>query len=152
MWRKKKSLSFLPPWEFQTPLSLGTPRLLINLPRNWLSQGWAADFEEKVLLLLGCGGVLGGRIQIYIEAKKVILKMTIWLLGASGHGCSGSDRKIEFQGWEKSFITPGSCLSEHMVWECDWPDIKVAVALVFCCVPRAQPRDWNLVSTSQIIE
>ena len=40
MWRKKKSLSFLPPWEFQTPLSLGTPRLLINLPRNWFSQGW----------------------------------------------------------------------------------------------------------------
>ena len=38
MWRKKKSLSFLPPWEFQTPLSLGTPRLPINLPRNWLSQ------------------------------------------------------------------------------------------------------------------
>ena len=41
MWRKKKSLSFLPPWEFQTSLSLGTPRLLINLPRKWLSQGWA---------------------------------------------------------------------------------------------------------------
>ena len=35
---RKKSLSFLPPWEFQTPLSLGTPRLLINLPRKWLSQ------------------------------------------------------------------------------------------------------------------
>ena len=35
---KEKSLSFLPPWEFQTPLSLGTPRLLINLPRKWLSQ------------------------------------------------------------------------------------------------------------------
>ena len=36
--RGKKSLSILPPWEFQTPLSLGTPGLLINLPRNWLSQ------------------------------------------------------------------------------------------------------------------
>ena len=36
-WGKKKSLSFLPPWEFHTPLSLGTPRLLINLPRKWLS-------------------------------------------------------------------------------------------------------------------
>ena len=35
--RGGKSLSFLPPWEFQTPLSMGTPRLLINLPRNWLS-------------------------------------------------------------------------------------------------------------------
>ena len=33
---KEKSLSFLPPWEFQTPLSLETPRLLINLPRKWL--------------------------------------------------------------------------------------------------------------------
>ena len=35
--RRKKCLSFLPPWEFKTPLSLGTPRLLINLPRKWLS-------------------------------------------------------------------------------------------------------------------
>ena len=45
MWRKKKSLSFFPPWEFQTPLSLGTPRLPINLPRKWLSQaeGWALE-------------------------------------------------------------------------------------------------------------
>ena len=33
----EKSLSFLPPWEFQTPLSMGTLRLLINLPRNWPS-------------------------------------------------------------------------------------------------------------------
>ena len=36
--RRKKCLSFLPPWEFKTPLSLGTPRLFINLPRKWLSQ------------------------------------------------------------------------------------------------------------------
>ena len=43
MWRKKKSLSFLPPWEFQTPLSLGTPRLPINLPRNWLSHWQEGD-------------------------------------------------------------------------------------------------------------
>ena len=34
-------MSFLPPWEFQTPLSLGTPGLLINLPRNWLSHSSA---------------------------------------------------------------------------------------------------------------
>ena len=49
MWRKKKSLSFLPPWEFQTPLSLGTPRLPINLPRKWLSQEdimWNAGLDE----------------------------------------------------------------------------------------------------------
>ena len=39
----KKGLSFLPPREFQTPLSLGTPRLLINLPRNWLSQNLPAN-------------------------------------------------------------------------------------------------------------
>ena len=46
--RQKKSLSFPPPWEFQTRictsrasdpfLLLGDPGLLINLPRNWLSQ------------------------------------------------------------------------------------------------------------------
>ena len=35
--RGKKSLSFLPPWGFQTPLSLGTHRLLINLLRKSLS-------------------------------------------------------------------------------------------------------------------
>ena len=36
---KKKSLSFSPPRELQTPFSsLGTPRLLISLPRNRLSQ------------------------------------------------------------------------------------------------------------------
>ena len=34
--RGKKLVLFLP-WEFQTPLSLGTPRLLIKLPRKWLS-------------------------------------------------------------------------------------------------------------------
>ena len=48
----KKSLSFFPPWEFQTPLSLGTPRLLINLPRKRLShrrcQEWISTFEESV--------------------------------------------------------------------------------------------------------
>ena len=43
---KKKSLSFLPPWEFQIPLSLGTPRLLINLPRKWLSQ-WSGSFTPR---------------------------------------------------------------------------------------------------------
>ena len=35
---REKSWSFLPPWEFQTPLPLGTPGLIINLPKNWLSQ------------------------------------------------------------------------------------------------------------------
>ena len=34
---KEKCLSFSLPWEFQTPFSLGTPGLLINLPWNWLS-------------------------------------------------------------------------------------------------------------------
>ena len=35
---EKKCLSFPPPWEFETSLSLGTPGLLTNLARNWLSQ------------------------------------------------------------------------------------------------------------------
>ena len=43
---EKKSLSFLPPWEFQTPLSLGTPGLLINLRRKWLSQPLACDLAS----------------------------------------------------------------------------------------------------------
>ena len=42
--KKKKSLSFLPRWEVQTPLSLGTPRLLINLPRKWLSHPAMVSF------------------------------------------------------------------------------------------------------------
>ena len=46
--KKKRCLSFPPPWELQTPSSssrapgppllLGDPQLPINLPRNWLSQ------------------------------------------------------------------------------------------------------------------
>ena len=52
MWRKKKSLSFLPPGEFQTPLSLGTLRLPINLPRNWLSQFlWILEWKTEKLKL-----------------------------------------------------------------------------------------------------
>ena len=51
MWRKKKSLSFLPRWEFQTPISLGTPRLPINLPRNWLSHG---DDMDSLSLIFFC--------------------------------------------------------------------------------------------------
>ena len=38
----------MPPWEFQTPLSLGTPRLLINLPRKWLSQEEWERGEEGI--------------------------------------------------------------------------------------------------------
>ena len=45
---KKRCLSFPPPWEFHTPISSwGTPRLLINLPRNRLSQygnRWKRNF------------------------------------------------------------------------------------------------------------
>ena len=35
-WRgeKKKKVSFPPPWEFQTPIPLGTSGPLINLPRT----------------------------------------------------------------------------------------------------------------------
>ena len=50
--REKRHLSFLPPWEFQTPISssrvpgpflLRDPRLLINLSKNWLSQIYLAN-------------------------------------------------------------------------------------------------------------
>ena len=54
MWRKKKSLSFLPPWEFQTPLSLGTPRLPINLPRKWLSQVHLVKAMVFPVVMYGC--------------------------------------------------------------------------------------------------
>ena len=52
--KKKKSLSFPPPWEPQTPLSLGTPRLLINLPRNWLSQVCLVKARVFPVVMYGC--------------------------------------------------------------------------------------------------
>ena len=46
--QRQRSLSFLPPWEFQTPLSLGTPRFPINLPRKWLSQKqWGTKVKRQ---------------------------------------------------------------------------------------------------------
>ena len=57
---KKIRLSFPLPWEFQTPISssrvldpsllLRDPRLLINLPRNWLSHN--QKLFEKVNILI----------------------------------------------------------------------------------------------------
>ena len=48
---ENKSLSFLPPWEFQNSLSLGTPRLLINLPRKWLSHPQSPGSSKKKSLI-----------------------------------------------------------------------------------------------------
>ena len=55
----KKSLSFPPPWEFQTPISsskapdpsflLRDPGLLINLPRNWLSHSCVSSFPSHLV-------------------------------------------------------------------------------------------------------
>ena len=55
--KKKRYLSFPPPWEFQTPVFssrapdpsflLRDPRLLINLPRNWLSQSQDLIFKSS---------------------------------------------------------------------------------------------------------
>ena len=50
----KKSLSFLPPWEFQTPLSLGTPKVLINLPRKWLFQVHLVKAMVFPVIMYGC--------------------------------------------------------------------------------------------------
>ena len=45
-------MSFLPPWISQTSLSLGTPRLLINLPRKWLSHSYAMRILHLLFFLL----------------------------------------------------------------------------------------------------
>ena len=67
----KKSLSFLPPWEFQTPLSLGTHRLLINLPRKWLSQysHLFKNFPQFVVIhtVKGFGVVNKVEVDVFLE-------------------------------------------------------------------------------------
>ena len=96
-------MSFLPPWEFQTPLSLGTPRLLINPPRNWLShfkscESWLfALWRSEASLLRGstasgslahCGGAPGGLTQSGLwELEK---------RGASGAGPPGATGPLIF--------------------------------------------------------
>ena len=67
---RRKSLSFLPPWEFQTPLSLGTPRLPINLPRKGLSQ---LDYKESWALKNWCFGtvVLEKTLQSPLDCKEI---------------------------------------------------------------------------------
>ena len=73
MWRKKKSLSFLPPWEFLTPLSSGTPRLPINLPRKWLSYMQYCSLQRRTLLLspvtstTGCCFCFGSVSSFFLE-------------------------------------------------------------------------------------
>ena len=56
---KKRCLPFPLPWEFQTPISIsrtpdpfllpGDPRLLINLPRNWLSKRHGNPLQNSCL-------------------------------------------------------------------------------------------------------
>ena len=83
MWRKKKSLSFLPPWEFQTPLSLGTPRLPINLPRNWLSQSDLASITSHIhnwvlFLLWLCLFILSGVISPLFSSSILGTYLPTW--------------------------------------------------------------------------
>ena len=75
-----KSLSFLPPWEFQTPLSLGTPRFPINLPRKWLSQN-RPDFTDLLnaktpfqLLSLGPGRFSYNQVCLLAYTAEVPMK------------------------------------------------------------------------------
>ena len=51
---EKKCLSFPPPWEFQNPLSLGTPRLLINLPRKWFSHSSVSQLCPTLCNTMNC--------------------------------------------------------------------------------------------------
>ena len=55
----KNSLSFPPPWQFQTPISslkapdpsllLRDPGILINLPRNWLSHSCVSSIPSHLV-------------------------------------------------------------------------------------------------------
>ena len=51
--RGEKSLSFPPPWVFQTLLSLGILGLLINLPRSWLFRYCTVRLKMFYFLCLG---------------------------------------------------------------------------------------------------
>ena len=50
----ENSIPLSPPWEPQTPLSLGTPRLLINLPRIWLSLVCLVKAVVFLVVMYGC--------------------------------------------------------------------------------------------------
>ena len=86
-YRGKKSLSF-PLWEFQTPLSLGTPGLLINLPRNWLSHAWWWKWglsSPSIILLLSYSPFIVFNICLIIWVLQcwvyMYLKLLYLLLG-----------------------------------------------------------------------
>ena len=71
----KKSLSFLPPWEFQTPLSLGTPRLLVNLPRKWL-------FHHGIKRCLLLGMKVMTNLDSMLKSRDIILPTKVCLVKA----------------------------------------------------------------------
>ena len=99
MWRRKKRLSFLPPWEFQTPLSLGTPRLLINLPRKWLShvEGYLICTSRLVLSVQQADSVMTiHRAYLYSSFHaEVIEQGGVSSLWWTSHSCGLTIKNAE---------------------------------------------------------
>ena len=84
--QRKKKMSFFPPWEFQTPLSLGTPRLLIILPKNWLSL-WRSESDWETSPSLPPAVFWGQRFSLHYQPSrrhlnfhtKTFLSVPIWV-------------------------------------------------------------------------
>ena len=99
---KEKNLSFLPPREFQTPLSLGTPRLPINLPRKWLSQyltiytEWSKSERQKQILYIW--NIEKWYWWTYLQGKTKDAHMENELVDRAGEGEGGTN-------WESSIET-----------------------------------------------
>ena len=149
---KKRCLSFPPPWEFHTPISSwGTPRLLINLPRNRLSQygnRWKRNFVGESI----------GRTDA--EAETPVLwppHVKNWLIGKDSDAGRdwGQEEKgtteDEMAGWHhrldghESEWTPGvddgqgglaccnswGCKESDMTERLNWTDTVVYAEVYF---------------------
>ena len=95
MYRKEQSLSFLPPWEFQTLLSLGNPRLLLNLSSKYFSQTAAfqtpcpkptpRDFSNSCPLSWWCHPNIHPLLSPYPLAFNVSQQQNLPKLVSSSH-------------------------------------------------------------------